>query len=468
MKVNKQYFKSHATRIWKNIRIDDDYISDEYETKPIPQNKRKKTWVMGFIMIGFSLFSATAIIGYSTTAGLLGSGYDFGAVLITVIVGNLILTVYICTLSYIGAKEGLSTHQLSTKVFGKHGIKITSSVTMIAQLGWFGVGIMMIVTPLTGMINATTEINKGDSGFIAIKWAMIIIIGFFMTFTAYYGIKSLTVVSIIVVPLIIIAGIAAISVAAIQDNSNLPIGSGETITIMAGIGLVFAAFASGGTLCPDFVRWAKDGKSAVIVTCLAFFFGSILMFLFGSAAFFIFASENILMGLASTSIALLVIGILVLIGNIWTTSDNGLYTQAMALSSTVGTKKKVNVIILGIIGTLLSPVIFSHFIPFLNVLNLLLPGIGTLICLNYFWHKEDKSDVSHSWIAIWSWFLGFVAAFIINLILPFILPLYVMLFTALFFIIMKQGNAQELKWQANKYEKRYNSNNEKNNEHLSH
>ncbi len=456
MKLDKEYIKEKGAKVWKTIRIDDGYLSEEYETKPIPKDKRKKTWIMGFIMLGFSLFSATAIIGFTTTAGLLEGGHGFSSILVTVIVGNLILTVYICLLSFIGAEEGLSTHQLSTKVFGKHGIKITSSVTMIAQLGWFGVGIMMIVTPLTGMITVWTNMDNSGAGFIALKWVMIIVIGFFMTFTAYYGIKSLTIVSIIVVPLIIIAGIATIAIAGI-DGPNPESGSdweGGSTTTMAGIGLVFAAFASGGTLCPDFVRWAKDGKSAVLVTCIAFFFGSILMFLFGSAIYFIFASgTHILAALGSVSVALLVIGILVLIGNIWTTSDNGLYTQAMALSSTAGTKKKVNVIVLGILGTLLSPLIFAHFIPFLNILNLLLPGIGTLICLNYFWHKEDKSDVSHSWIAIWSWFLGFVSAFIVNLVFPFILPLYVMIFTAFLFIIMKQGNAQELRWQEKKLKK---------------
>ena len=59
--------------------------------------------------------------------------------------------------------------------------------------------------------------------------------------------------------------------------------SGE-LTLFAGIGLVIGSFVSGGTATPNFVRFAKNNKTAVITTVIAFFLGNTLMFFFGGVA----------------------------------------------------------------------------------------------------------------------------------------------------------------------------------------
>jgi len=54
------------------------------------------------------------------------------------------------------------------------------------------------------------------------------------------------------------------------------------ITLATAITLVVGSFISGGTTTPNYTRFAKTKKIAVIATVIAFFVGNSLMFVFGA------------------------------------------------------------------------------------------------------------------------------------------------------------------------------------------
>ena len=108
-----------------------------------------------------------------------------------------------------------------------------------------------------------------------------------MTGSAFFGIKAMTIVSYISVPLIAILGITAMVMAV--KTGDVPLAEkfaeSQGMSVIAGAGLVIGSFVSGGTATPNFARFAKDAKSGTIATVVAFFIGNSLMFFFGAIAY---------------------------------------------------------------------------------------------------------------------------------------------------------------------------------------
>lgn len=400
--------------------------NNEYENDIVPQESRKSLWTMIIVMAGFSIFSATIWVGAD-----IANSFDFKSLIWIILAGNILLTIYISLLAYIGGKTGMSTHLLSRRIFGKHGYKITSMITLVSQLGWFGVGLMMFVGPVSKLLGIEEQ-----------HWLVLILligIGILMVSTAFIGIRALTWVSAIAVPLVVVFGFVMIGLCVTGYGDavwNPNPSSSDPYTSMQAVGLVFATFVSGGTLAPDFVRWAKNGKQAVISVVVSFLIFSTLMLLFGAFAFYGTGESDlsdalIVMGLA-------VPGVLVLGANIWTTNDNGLYTQGLAAGLIFNVPKKYAIIVLGGIGIILAPVFNMYFIPFLNLLNLLVPGIGMLIIVNEFFFREKHEKQNFNWIALSSWVIGILISIVFQIyVYEFIIPLYSILFTAFFYIFTR-------------------------------
>ncbi len=401
----------------------------EFESEPIPQENRKPLWAMILIMAGFAIFSATIWTGAD-----IANSFNLGAMIGIAIIGNILLTVYIALLAFLGGESSLSTHELSKKIFGRYGFFLTSSLALISQLGWFGVGVMMFVDPLLALIEDTTAIQ--GSTLAILRWMLIVVSGGLMVSTAFWGFEALKWVSTVAVPTVLLFGFVMIIMTATSSAGSVwdpTPGADEPYSAVMAIGLVFATFVSGGTLAPDFVRWAKNGKHAVISVIVSFFVCSTLMLIFGAFAFYGTGKSDlsdalIVMGLAP-------IGIVVLGANIWTTNDNGLYTQGLAASSMTGIEKKWCIIVLGAIGTLTAPIVNGHFIGFLNMLNLMLPGIGAMLILNGYFLKEDNSEIDINYYGWGAWLGGIIVSVIVNnYILAFIMPMYVIGFTILIYL----------------------------------
>ena len=152
-----------------------------------------------------------------------------------------------------------------------------------------------------------------------------IISGILFTTSAYFGIKALTIVSLVAVPAIAIGGgFSALKVFCDNPDAwntlkNFTPAGDKALTLSAAVALTIGSFISGGTCTPDFVRFAKDRKIAVSTTAIAFFIGNSLMFLFGAVGGMFYNTNDISNVLVAQG--LLVPGIIVLAFNIWTTNE---------------------------------------------------------------------------------------------------------------------------------------------------
>lgn len=377
---------------------------EDYELTNVPSKGKKGFFSMFVVMLGFTFFSASMLTG-----GNLGTGLSLKEFFLAVLIGNLILACYTGALAYIGSDTGLTMHLLARYSFGEKGSYLASFVTSITQIGWFGVGIAMFAIPVSNRLN----INL---------YLLVAITGILMTATAYFGMKSLTILSAIAVPAIAILGgssayMAADSVGGFQGLLNIEPES--KMALVTAVTLCVGSFISGGTATPDFTRFAKNKKIAVSTTVIAFFIGNTLMFIFGAIGAMVTGNSDIADVMFSQG--LLIPAIIVLGLNIWTTNDNAIYTAGLGLSNITKLPKKKLVIISGIVGTIGAVWLNNNFTGFLTFLNSMLPPVGGIIIADYFiikkrkYNEIEKAEFKNiNWIAIVAFIIGFLVSNIIN------------------------------------------------------
>ncbi|MBR3392627.1 MAG: cytosine permease [Firmicutes bacterium] len=377
-------------------------VDVDFSEQAVPQSSRRNVVTMFMVMLGFTFFSASMWVGQSMAQGL-----DFGGFVSSILLGGVILAAYTGLLGYVGTKTGFSLDLLARRSFGIKGSYLPSAMISFTQIGWFGVGLAMLAIPIATQF-------FGDSA--TAKWIIIILGGILMTGSAYFGIKSLTIVSYVAVPLVAVLGTAAMIMAIRQGDGTIVdqfAASGNQITVFAGAGMVIGSFVSGGTATPNFTRFAKTTKSGVISTVVAFFIGNTLMFMFGAVSS-IFVGGNdifeVMIKLNMFYFAVLVLGL-----NIWTTNDNALYSSGLGLANIFHQKKKPMVLVAGLIGTVAADWLYWNFVSWLNVLNATLPPVGIILILGYFFNKDEytadsKVERQVDWFAVAGVICGAVVA----------------------------------------------------------
>lgn len=395
----------------KKEKFDYDFTKDS-----VSKNHRVSTLSMFMIMLGFTFFSASMWVGQN-----LANGLDFYGFIWALILGGAILGAYTGALGYAGAESGLTLDMLARKSFGTRGSWLPSAMISFTQIGWFGVGLAMFAIPVAKELMGleVTPDSMPWEGYL-----LVIVAGVLMTASAFYGIKSLTIVSYVAVPLIAILGTVAMILATQRGDCSLieqfAKGS-KDMSVIAGAGLVIGSFVSGGTATPNFTRFAKNGKIGAIVTVCAFFIGNSLMFLFGAVSSIYVGGNDIFEVMLSLNLfyfAVLILGL-----NIWTTNDNALYTSGLGLANITGWSKKEMVLVAGIIGTLAAVWLYWNFCGWLNVLNCTLPPIGIILVMSYFMNRKKYNEGTMpepdvNWFAIAGVVLGAVVANLVSWGIP--------------------------------------------------
>ncbi|AZS16712.1 cytosine permease [Paenibacillus lutimineralis] len=393
----------------------------EFSLEPVPQAHRNGFWKILAVMLGFTFFSASMWAG-----GTLGNGLKFSQFIWIVLAGNLILGVYTGALAYIAAKTGLSTHLLTRYAFGEKGSYLSSLLLGLTQVGWFGVGVAMFAVPVQKM----TGMNV---------YVLILIFGVLMTVTAIYGIKALAIIGIVSVPSIAILGSYSVLEATNKAGGLqglLSYEPAQAIGIATALSVCIGSFISGGTLTPDFARFAKSARSAVVSTVVAFFLGNSLMFLFGAVGAIVYGESDIsdvmyLQGLIIP--AIIVLGL-----NIWTTNENALYASSLGFSNITKLSRNKFVIGNGLLGTVAAMWLYNNFVGFLTVLGSVLPSIGAILLTDFFLLKRGKYQKFEemkfrqvNWNALIAW----VGGVLIAKFVPGIPPVNGILGTAVIYVI---------------------------------
>lgn len=401
-------------------------VDDEFVNHVLPVSERKSTITVLMIMLGFTFFSGSMWAGKEIAEGISFDGFIW-----SILIGGIILSVYTGFLAWISASCGMGVDLLAKKALGNKGSYLVSFVISFTQIGWFGVGIAMFAIPVA---------NVFWNGNTVAQWILVILSGALMTASAYFGIKSLTLVSYISVPVISILGIYAMYKASDFGSSSLIEQFSlhdNTLGIGAASSLVIGSFISGGTTTPNFARYAKDAKSGAITTIIAFLLGNSLMIIFGGVSSVYVGGNDIfdvMIKLNMFYFALLVLGL-----NIWTTNDNALYSAGLGLANILKKPKKLMILISGLFGTIMSIWLYWNFSGWLSILNCALPPCGAVIIVSYLTNKENYSDTNINQDINWFGVIGIVLGAIIANIVKIGFPsLNSMIIALIFYIVGNQ------------------------------
>jgi cytosine permease len=175
-----------------------------------------------------------------------------------------------------------------------------------------------------------------------------------------------------------------------------------SIGLFTAVGMVVGSFVSGGTATPNFVRFSRTRKIAIITTVAAFFVGNTLMFLFGAVGGAYTGQDDIFYVMIAQGLT--IPAILVLGANIWTTNDNALYTAGLGLSNITKIRKKPMTLVSGAIATLAAMWLYNNFIGWLSFLNATLPPVGAILVVDYFLHKQSyaKGGAPSETVNVWA------------------------------------------------------------------
>ncbi|MDY0406566.1 cytosine permease [Virgibacillus sp. 179-BFC.A HS] len=360
--------------------MNENKVIEDYELKPVPAEKRKGWFKLTMVWIaGIVALSATAL------GGALGSGMSLNQAIIVSLVGTFLLAMLSALCCVGGAKTGLSTALVSSFALGRYGSMAVSIIIAISLFGWFGVQLDLFGSSLHKVIIDVFGWNISSG-------TLMVFGGILMTVTACIGYNAIEKLSVVAVPLLAILLFGSVYMTSRKFSydqlNHIPLTS-DPLTIGMGISVVIGSLAVGAIIGPDISRYAKSVKDATIASVLGYFVGySIVLFI---SAVLAKATSEVDVVAIMIGIGWGTGGMLVLILAQWTTNNTNLYSSALGFSVIFKkVPKYILTIIAGVIGTVFAIAgIYDNFIPFLNVLSILIPPIGGIYTADFiFRHRE--------------------------------------------------------------------------------
>lgn len=400
---------------------------NDFPLSAVPNDQRKGWWSMASVLLGFTFFTATMWAG-----GTIGSAFSFNELLWIIAIGNLLLGSYAAGLAYVAYKTGLNTVLLARYSFGLKGCMLSDVILGFTQIGWYAWGTATIAIVMVKLLGLPEELTI----------PLMIVFGFGFCITATIGYRAIELLSKISVPAMLIF-IAISLYQGLIDVGGLTqligIEPTSSMPIAAAITLVFGTFVSGGTQATNWSRFSKSGKIAVITTLLAFFVGNGLMVFIGAFGALIYQQADVVDVLVAQGFML--IAILMLFSNIWTTQDNTIYNFAAAGCNLLRTDKRRLITIGGaVIGTLLATFgMYNLLIPFLILLGTFIPPIGAIIMTDY-WVKYKAAPPALDQTILPQFNLQGLAAYVVGsaaaYFSPWIAPLVGIVVSSVFYSVL--------------------------------
>lgn len=396
---------------------------DDFSLSRVPAGERVPMWKMLVVRLG-----ALACVSQLMLGATLGYGMTFMDAFLATMVGSVLLQVVSWGIGAAACKEGMSTSLLSRWAgFGKIGSSIIGGVIALSLVGWFGVQNSVFAEGMhevTGLLNIPV-------------WALIT--GLAITVLVVFGIKMISRVANVFVPLFILAVLFAayhmLQGHSIADLIASP-APGEALSFATATTMVAGGFMAGAVVTPDFARFMRSGKDVFWMTLIGTFVGELGMNLIAVLLAHAAATNNvvdIMMQLTGW------LGACIVIFSTVKLNDINLYSSSLGLSTMVDAltghrpNRAILTWILGGVGTVLSMVgIINHFVGFLSLLGVAIPPVAGIIIVDYYVLKRSRKILDETResgempktvekvnpLALVSWVLAFLIGQFVTLGIP--------------------------------------------------
>jgi len=287
-------------------------------------------------------------------------------------------------------------------------------------IGWYAFQVGLTGKMLSGLFDL--NINT-----------VVIIATLFYTAITFFGVRALAWIGFISVPFFLI--IVAFSLFGLHQQGGImqatqASGHHDGITFFIALSMLIAGWADSGTMTPDFTRWAKNGRSAVIATFSAFPIGNGVALLAGA----LFACSGLIPDPGHNGGDFLPvflhqyphigwIAILFVFINLGSVCSHCLYNGAVGMSNLFGQPMRRMSVILGLLGGGFALAgAWSYFLNWLTIVGLAVPPIGMILIIDYFMLAKRKENypVQQDYLkdALYCWAATTFIAVIIHITYP--------------------------------------------------
>lgn len=334
----------------------------------------------------------------------------FDAILVAIL-GYSFVLIFLSLLSVKAVKYRLNAVQLAERSFGYTGSKVIVGLIIgIASMVWFGIQTNIAGLSFSKVLLDVFEINLSIN-VSSLFWGII------MVLTAVFGFKYVKWLNFIAVPSIVILivfsliitleNVSFTDILSYQPESEMP--------FIKAIGIVVGLIAVGGVISPDYNRFAKTPKTAVIGSVVGMLPAAVAFLAIGAILSIVKGTHDIVEIFAQIGYPIMAMSILILVT--WTSNVMSAYSGGLGLNSTFHLSEKYRpytTLIVGLIGTLLGVLgILDKFTEVAIILSAMIPPIAGVIIADYYFGKrvEDKCK-SFDWIGIVSWLSGVSIVFL--------------------------------------------------------
>lgn len=375
---------------------------DKGMSQILPEERR--SWgSIAFIWIGTMICIPMLMVG-----GIFAGALTVPSIFLVTVIGFAVCCLLMVLGGMVGSDLGLNSTMTSTRAFGMTGANFTMAlVVFIAETGWFAV---QTATCALAFCTLTELLGIGFP-----FWLACVIWGAVMCITAVYGVKWMSVLNYIAVPLLLIlciyGGIHSINVAG-WDNISSTVTS-NLMSIPAAISTVIGLFALGATCNSDYTRYCRSRGDVVKATVLGVLPAAVIMIMVG--AIMALGTGNYDVTNMFAGLGLPLISMIVLVLATWTTNTGNAYMSGLALCKMFSIKDKKRpavTMLVGVLGIILAIMGLADVLnTYISIIGAIVPPIMGIIIADY-WiicggKKENWKPVKGiNWIGIIAWVCG--------------------------------------------------------------
>ena len=377
----------------------------EYVFDSVPEKKRKNLLSLMIVLAGYPIALSNFVIG-----GAVGVGLSISGAILALLVGNAVLISIVVLTGILAFRTGLSTSFLSRRSFGMIGSSIFSVLLAVSAVTWVA---------LNGDIFSRLIKTTFAWWPLAVPLTAVLVILIWMQ-SAIKGYKGLQFISSLGVPAALILSLYGVT--AVYNETNGFMGlleyvPKEPITFTAATASIIGGWVFGATITPDICRFAKSKLHVVIASIVAFVIGCFGLQFAGALVAITTGSGDFTVAMAS--LGLVLVAFFAAIFCLWTTQDNNIYGASLAMQNVIKeTKyygkikhKHIAITIAGLAAVFAAGGIYSHILPVIKFLSLLIPPVPGIIIAEEFFVKRPKTEQRVNISALIAWFIGGVASY---------------------------------------------------------
>ncbi|MFW9875569.1 MAG: hypothetical protein ACFFG0_20900 [Candidatus Thorarchaeota archaeon] len=300
---------------------------------------------------------------------MLAKNYGLTSAILAIIIGNLILLLMACTVVFFSAEHRKSTAQYAVDLFGSKGKCLFTGIIVLSMIAWFAIQLNILALSLQSLLKNSLFSSN-------------LLIGLLITLVGTKGVRALTMLASISMPVLIFT----IGYAIFQVSDSNIIVSNDTV-VFSGISMIIATAIAAIIDLPTFFRTTKGKKDSIIAVCILFGIALPLIEGVGVYLFMHNQGENfveILMGASSSHMWKGWIALFLLLAG-WTTNSANLYSASVSFE-VIASKLSMplRVIFIGITGTLISCFnILDNMAIVLDGMGIILGSIGAIMIIHF-------------------------------------------------------------------------------------